>query len=467
MLIYQILLGLFGLGIVVFVHELGHFLAARWMGIGVDAFSIGWGKPILKKKIGDVEYRLGMFPLGGYCKMKGQSDHDPKSQALELDPNANQQENADPQEPAQSAGNGSFYAVHPLRRIVACAAGPVFNLLFAVLVFSVIWGIGLEVTRTDNRIILASEFDPYAVRVAEEAGLQSGDRILSIMGRRTDTFQDIRERIILNPGTTVSGEAERDGQIFQFYITPEMDRSTGAGRIGIVPWEDPVIGRVTPESPAEAASLQSGDRIIRVNGIDLPHTRAFSQIFVDRPEVLEIEFLRNGQILEDVIKPVYMETGIMDLGFSWQVMRYQTPRLSLPRALVTGATETWRTFTMSVRSLSLLFRGVDLTQAVSGPVRITYMVGDVAVSGFNEGFLAGLRALAGFLALISIALAIMNLLPLPVLDGGMILLFLFETVRGKAPPAKFVTVFQTIGIVIIAGLMFFALFGDILYFVQR
>jgi len=157
----------------------------------------------------------------------------------------------------------------------------------------------------------------------------------------------------------------------------------------------------------------------------------------------------------------------VNLGIAWQAVRYQNPSLSPPLALVRGVSETWHIFTTSVRSLSLLFRGVDLTSAVSGPVRITYMVGDVAVEGFAHSFFAGLSSLAHFLALISIALCIMNLLPLPILDGGMIVLFLIEGVRKKPPHPRFISAFQTVGVVLIAGLMVFALFGDILYLTGR
>jgi len=132
-----------------------------------------------------------------------------------------------------------------------------------------------------------------------------------------------------------------------------------------------------------------------------------------------------------------------------------------------GAQETWKTFVVSLRSLSLLFRGIDLTQAVSGPIRITYMVGDVATEGFGQSIGTGLSSMANFLALISIALCIMNLLPLPVLDGGMILLFIIETVKGHPLRPKTIYAFQTVGVVLIFGLMIFAVFGDILFLARR
>jgi regulator of sigma E protease len=449
---YRILLGFIGLGIVVFVHELGHFLMARLAGITVEAFSIGWGKPILKKKIGDVEYRLGLFPVGGYCKMKGDSEFE------EAYKNS---------EEGKSAEKGSFYAVSPFGRILACFGGPFFNFVFAVLVLSVIWGIGFEVNTLGNRVILASEINPGTLNPADEAGLQTGDRIVSIDGKKTETYNDIQEIIALNPGEELPLQIERNGRTLDLRVTPVMERSTGAGRIGVYFWTDPVVDRVAQGSPAEISGLQSGDRIVAVNGSSLPHTMALYQILEERPSVLNMEYVRDGSTLTAALLPIYTEEGAAELGMSWKAISYHTPRLSPPEALVKGTIESWKTFAISVKSLTFLFKGIDLTQAVSGPVRITYMLGDVATEGFNQSFGTGISSMASFLSLISIALCIMNLLPLPILDGGMILLFLIEGLRRKPLHPRFVSIFQTVGVVLIAGLMIFAVFGDIMYLSRR
>ena len=452
MLIYRILLGFLGLGIVVFVHELGHFIAARIMKIDVEAFSIGWGKAILKKKVGAVEYRLGLFPIGGYCKMRGDGDYE---DAYEK----NKQ--------GLPAETGTFFAANPFRRIVACAGGPLFNLFFAVLVLAVIWGGGFEVNTLSNRIILASDVVPGSLNPSDEAGLLTGDRIIEISGRRTETFHDIQEIIATNPGQELLLRVDREGELLNLSVRPLMDRSTGAGRIGVYFWTDPVIERIAEGSPAEIAGFKKGDRILNVNGNYLPHSMALLKILDERYQVLDIEYLRDGQNYFTTLIPIYNEEGPLGLGITWEAVRYQNPRLSPPLALAKGASEAWKTLSLMARSFALLFQGIDLTQAVSGPVRITYMVGDVAVEGFSESFVAGISSMAGFLALISIALCIMNLLPLPILDGGMILLYLVEGFRRKLAHPKFISVFQTVGVVLIAGLMAFALFGDILYLANR
>ena len=460
MLIVKVVLGLIGLGIVVFVHELGHFLAARRMGIEVEAFSIGWGKVLFRKKLNGVEYRLSLFPLGGYCKMKGENEF---------------QEAYDKNLQGVNAEPGSYFAAHPFRRIVTCVAGPLFNLLFAMLVLSVIWGIGFEVNTLGNRVILVSDIDSGktaataagSINPADEAGIKTGDRIISITGKQTETFHDIQEIIATHPGEVLPIQVERSGEILNLSVKPVMDKSTGAGLIGVYFWTDPLIDKVSTGSPAETAGLRGGDRILRINGTDLPNTMALVKILAEKPGVLNMDYQRNGQPFSATITPVYTESGTSDLGIAWKAVSYHTPRLSPPFALAKGASETWKTFTISLKSLSLLFKGVDLTKAVSGPIRITYMVGDAATEGFSQGFGTGISSMASFLALISVALCIMNLLPLPVLDGGMILLFLIEWLRRKPLHPRFISAFQTVGVVLIAGLMLFAVFGDILFLSKR
>jgi regulator of sigma E protease len=448
----KILLGLAGLGIVVFVHELGHFLAARLMGIDVEAFSIGWGKPVLKKTIRGVEYRLGMFPLGGYCKMRGENEF---QEAWE-----NRQKEVAPVK-------GTFFGAGPFRRIVVSFAGPLFNLIFAVLVLSVIWGFGFEVNTLSNRIILASEINPDQSFPADEAGLKTGDRITVINGKQTPYYHDIQENIAVNPEKSLSLTVDRGGETLNFAVRPSLDKSTGAGKIGVYFWTEPVIEALTEASPAAAAGLLPGDRLLRINGETVSHTMDLVKILENNPSTLSVDYQREGREQTATVLPVYSENRMGDLGIIYSSIRYRTPLLSPFAALAKGAAESWKTLVVSLRSLGLLFRGIDLTQAVSGPVRITYMVGDIAAQGFGQSFSTGIRSMADFLALISIALCIMNLLPLPVLDGGMIVLFIVEAVKRKPLHPRAISAFQTAGAVLIFGLMIFAVFGDILYLVRR
>jgi regulator of sigma E protease len=455
MLIAKIALGLVGLGIVVFVHELGHFLAARWMGIGVEAFSIGWGKPILKKKIGDVEYRLGMFPVGGYCKMKGENEF---KEAWE--------NNASGVEPAK----GTFLGASPWRRIIVSFSGPFFNLVFAALVMSFIWGIGFEMQTQGNKIVLASEINGEGSYPADQIGLKSGDRIIEIDGKEVNYYHEIMRNIAVNPGKPLPLTVDRQGETINFLVTPDLDKSTGAGRIGVYFWNDPVVDDVVPDSAAANAGLAPGDRIIRVNGEPVTTMVDISKVLSSsKPEtnstVAVIDYIRNG--VENSTRIIYSPEDEGGMGIIFPHVQYRTPHLSPPAALAKGVSESWNTLVISLKSLALLFKGIDLTKAVSGPIRITYMVGEVATEGFGRSFGTGLRSMGDFLALISVALCIMNLLPLPILDGGLIVLSVVEMIRRKPLHPKAINAFQTVGVVIIFSLMAFAIFGDIQYLARK
>jgi regulator of sigma E protease len=248
-------------------------------------------------------------------------------------------------------------------------------------------------------------------------------------------------------------------------ITPQLDKSSGAGKIGVYFWADPVVGSVLPDSPASLAGLRSGDRIVAVNGQDVPYTAAIYRILdgAERPGLLDMELERGGERAEARLE---LPSEGEPLGIAWQALTVHTPRYSFFEGIGRGFSETWDTVVVSVRSLALLFRGIDLTKAVSGPVRITVMAGEIATDGFGQGVGTGFRAIGNFLALISISLAIMNLLPLPVLDGGLIVLFIIEILRRGPLSPRFISAFQTVGVVLIGALMFFALFGDIVFLVK-
>jgi regulator of sigma E protease len=196
---------------------------------------------------------------------------------------------------------------------------------------------------------------------------------------------------------------------------------------------------------------------------------ALLRIFKDvQPENFSLIFERNGITQTAEFRNIVFVSGMPNLGIEFPSIRFKTPALSLPAALTTGSREAVKTFAISIKSLGLLFKkNIDLTQAVSGPARITYMVGDIAAGGFAKSAAAGFVSVLSFLALISIALCLMNLLPLPILDGGMIILYLVEMIKRGPIHPRVVSVFQTAGMVIIFGLMIFAAFSDFLFFTGR
>ncbi len=441
--------GIIGLGVIVFIHELGHFIAARRCGVVVESFSIGMGPILFHKTIKGTDYRISLIPLGGYCAMKGE-------QAFQNAVENNQK---------RIEGEvDEFYGVHPLKRAFIAFSGPFFNVLFAIVAMTVVAWVGYDYYTTENRIIIATDVYPDVESVAADAGMQTGDRIVAINGKDTPWFKDIYEEISLNADTPITMDIEREGAgIFQITVTPKLESSTGAGKIGVMAWIAPEVTEVQPGSTAEKAGLRDGDLITAVNGKPVATTVDVSLLLgTDRSFVLTVN--RNGSLLDIDLKPASPDDSF---GFYFKQEKLHTEKYGLFTGIGNGIAETGRLISLTFKSLALLFKGVDLTSAVSGPVRITKMLGDTAIEGFSAGFGIGVVSVMQFLALINISLFIMNLLPIPILDGGLVLFALIETIFHRQVPPKVLYLVQIFGILCIGALFVFALFGDIRYLIGR
>ena len=451
-MIVSIILGIIGLGIVILVHETGHFIAARSAGIEVQTFSIGWGPKLLSWKRDKTEYRISAFPIGGYCKMKGEHV---------LREAWKSEKDTIPKEP------GSFFSAPPWKRILVSVSGPGANLIFAVLVLSFIWLVGFNIQTFGNKIILLSDYPlngrTEEVYPADKAGLETGDRIVSVGGKDIRHYRDLQEAVSVAGGKTMSITFVRNGERITSKITPEMDPQTGIGRIGVYAWIKPVIGSVQENSPAAKAGLQPGDRIVRINGKEIEHTLQFSEILKNRPDELDIIYERTGTRNSVQLSPIYDEAGNPSMGISFAAEEFRSPRMGPIRALGEGFTETGETMALTVKSIGLLFRGIGVRESLVGPIRITYYVGEVASQGFQQGIASGLSGMFRFLSLLSVAIFFMNLLPIPALDGGMVILFIIEMIRGRGLKPKVIYRYQTIGITLILGLLIFATFNDVFF----
>ncbi len=452
-MLLNIVIGLIGLGIVIFVHEAGHLVAAKAVGIEVETFSIGWGRKLAGFRYKGTDYQISVFPFGGFCKMKGEALLQ-RAWAEGTDRIPHEQ--------------GAFFSAGPWQRILVAAAGPLVNLLFAVIVFSVIWGFGFSVMTFENRIILASEYQPTGIEhPAQIAGLQTGDRIVAIDGEPTGSFRDIQERVTRSAGRTLVLTVDRDGAEQHTSITPRLDPDTGAGLIGVFPWIEPVVHSVSSGSPAGIADIQAGDRIVAVDGEPIPHTMEFFRVFGGTGRRVSLSLRRDNQIITTELVPGSREDGSLYVGITFAAVEVPSPPLGPGAALQRGTAEAFSTLAMTVRGLGLLFRGVNLTQAVAGPIRLTYFVGEVATAGLTVGLVEGVRAFFNFLALVSIALFFMNLLPIPVLDGGQILLYTIEGISRRPLHPKLVYRYQMVGTAIVLALIAFAFFSDIVFLTGR
>lgn len=441
-----IIYGIIGLGLIVLIHETGHLIAARICGVKVEAFSVGMGPILLHKTIKNTDYRLSLIPLGGYCEMKGEKSF---SEAIE---NNLPEINGEPD---------SLYGVHPLKRALIAFMGPFFNIIFAFFAFVVISAIGYNYYSTPSKIILANEVYLDLPSAAANAGLKTGDTIIKIDEEPIINFADISSYVSLHPEEDLLFTVLRDNKELSFHVTPELDTSTGAGKIGVLNWVDPIVGDVTANSNAEKIGITPGSTITKIDNVDVYNTNDISTNLIGK-ETCFISWKNESGSFSNVL-----DLNTDDVGLRFNSNVYHTPTYGFFGSIKQGFIETIETIGLTFKSIGLLFKGVDFTSAVSGPIRITQMIGETAISGFSAGFSTGVVTVLNFLALISISLFIMNLLPIPVLDGGLILFALIETISRKKIHPKILYYVQFIGLAFIIILFCIAMFSDFNYLFNK
>lgn len=441
-----ILYGILGLGLIVLIHETGHLIAARICGVKVEAFSVGMGPILLHKTIKNTDYRLSLIPLGGYCEMKGEKAF---SEALE----SNAKE--------ITGEPDSLYGVHPLKRAFIAFMGPFFNVIFAFFAFIIISAIGYNYYSTPSKIILANEVYPDFSSPAAEAGLKTGDTIYQIDEEPIINFADISSYVSLHPDEELVFKVLRDDEDLTFVVKTELDTETGAGKIGVLNWVNPLVAEVIPDSSAANMGLSAGATITKVDGEPVFNTTDISLLITGKNSVV-MDWEKDSNIFSGTL-----DLNTEDVGIRFASDRYHTPTYGFFGSIKQGFLETIETIGLTFKSIGLLFKGVDFTSAVSGPIRITQMIGETAVSGFSASFSTGIVTVLNFLALISISLFIMNLLPIPILDGGLILFALIETISSRKIHPKILYYVQFIGLAFIAVLFCIALFSDFRYLFNR
>ena len=451
-----IILGLLGLSFVVVIHEFGHFLAARAVGVDVEVFSIGMGPRLAGFKRHGTDWRISAFPLGGFCRMKGEEAF---------------KEALDKKLTHIPAEKGTFYGVSPWRRMIILIAGPLANFILAVVLFIAVSLVGVTVQTAPNRIILASDVAAFSGAAADNpanaAGLKSGDVVVSIDGAPVLDYSDLQEAIGFNPGKKLNMTVKRGEETIALPITPRLDKSSGQGLIGIYAWIDPLVSQVDPQSAAGIAGIKPGDMIKAVNGIPVDNSIGLAAALAAKPEKATLTVQRSGSIIEEPLVLTYDESGQPNMGLGFVSVSHTEKASSFIDAVSKGAAETWSTLTLSVKGIGLLFSGVDVLKAVSGPARITYMVGSTAKESIKASGFGGIPTILSFLAFLSVSLFLMNLLPIPALDGGQLLLSIVEAAKRKPLHTKTIYRFQFVGTAMILALFFLAAFSDLLFFAGK
>ncbi len=435
------------IGVLITFHEFGHFWVARKVGVKVLRFSIGFGPPLWRyqKSPQDTEFVVAAMPLGGYVRMVDEREGEVAPEDLPY----------------------AFNRQSLAKRIAIVAAGPLFNLLLAVLLYWVV----LITGEVGLRPIVESA--PPGT-LAAQAGFQAGDEIIAVEGEPTPTWSQVLGRLTAEMMTDLkiqvevrTASGERAVRILEIPKELADDPAKLGQHLGLRPWEPPipaVIDRIEAGSPAEQAGLQPGDQIVAVNDEKIDDWRKFVTIVRGSPgRVLKLEINRNGEYLtlslipQTVTGPDGKEIGRIGAGVKvpeglYEKMRV-TYRLGPIEALTTAFGKTLEFSWLTLKMMGKMVIGEASVKNLSGPISIAQFAGQSAALGMNY-FLK-------FLAIVSISLGVLNLLPIPMLDGGHLLFYFLEGIRGRPLSDEAIAMAQQIGMTILLALMALAFFLDI------
>ena len=427
-----------GLAALIFVHELGHFLAARKVGVVVEKFALGFGPKIIGFTKGGTEYLIAAIPLGGYVKMKGEEVGEDEAHE-----------------------QGSFSAAPVGHRLAIAFAGPLFNILFAIGIYYFVYLIGVPA------------LSPVVGTVNEEspalaAGLQTGDRILKIGDEEVFYWEQLQQIVHESPGRSLNFKLDRNGNIIDVPIAPVANQITdlfgdkeSVGLIGITPLVRNIT-LVKEDTPAARAGIQVGDILLKVDETPIFGWQDLKTAAIDKPgEELKFYLLRNGTEIALKLTPEKkktknlqgkeMEIGMLGIGMSGEMTQEKYGFLG---ALKRAFEETGKLIFLIAVSIKKMIWGSIPADSIGGPILIFQIYGEQAEQGFNE--------LIRLTALLSINLGLLNLLPIPVLDGGHIFFFLIEILKGKPVSERNRERAQQVGLFMLISLMVFAFYNDIM-----
>ncbi len=432
------------LGVLVVIHELGHFLVARWCGVKVLRFSVGFGRIVWSRRLGDdrIEWAIGAIPLGGYVKMADEREGDVAPVDL---PRAFNR---------QSVG----------KRIAIVAAGPIANLLLAVLLFAGTYVAGIP----GQKALLA---EPPVGTAAAAAGVRDGDLVTAVDDQPVKSWQDLRWRLL-----RISGAADAALTIER----PDGSHATRVLSLASVTsadWEAnfmpllglkadfgaPVIDEAVAEKPAARAGLKPGDRIVAVDGNPVRSPADVAQATNAKPAApVVFRIARGGSEFDATVTTEAVEQGGRRVGIVGVRLKVDseiaarlaiTVRYGVLDALGAGVRKTWELSVFTLKMMGRILIGEASVKNISGPITLADYAGQSAQ--------AGTLVFVGYLALISISLGVLNLLPVPLLDGGHLLYYFAEIAKGSPVSDRAFEVGQRIGMAVLAVLMALALFNDL------
>ncbi len=416
------------LGVMILIHELGHFWAALSVGVRVETFSIGFGSRLFGFRRGDTDFRVSAIPLGGYVRMFGE-------------------------QPGEETANDprSFQAKARWQRVIVIAAGPLMNVILAIAIVTGLYmhGFLMEVESNDAVISSLAPNSPAA-----KAGLEPGDKIVELGGHKNPNWPDVLMQTALNANHATPVVVDRKGQRLTLIVTPEMDPKEG---IGIAGWRGGVqVGEVAKGSPAEAAGLRSGDSFIDVNGQPVSSAETVrDEVIRSAGKPVALKIMRTGEFHNLSVTPVANSDPKMPwhigIGFKLPV---QFVKLGIGPAFVESIRFNKQNALLIFELLrSLVERRVSPKSTLAGPIQIAQMSSEAAQEG-PFSFMS-------WMAIVSLNLAIFNLLPIPILDGGTLLLLLIEMLLQREVSLQVKETVFKLGFVFLMMIVVFVIYNDI------
>jgi len=419
------------LGFMIFIHELGHFLAAKLFGVRVLVFSLGFGKRLLHWTRGGTDYRISALPFGGYVKMAGE------------DPSA-----------ARQGDPGEFLAKPRWQRFVVVVMGPTMNILLAVVLLNCLYRFHFQKPAYEEEP--ARVGDVEADSPAGKIGVMAGDLVVRFGKRQNPTWEDLEMKTLTAVGEALPLEVERDGQTLHLTLTPRAEGPDRVGYAGLYPYAPGVIDKVEPGLPASQAGLRVGDEIDGVDGRKVLYfPRVAFLIQSGKGKAVELSIRREGREFRTTLTPVLTEVmgeKRWRIGVSFHndmIVR----KLSWGDALTRSLQDNGRNCQATFDVLGKILTRHMSARSLAGPIGIAQLTG--------EAYRAGGSELVMLIAFISLQLGIFNLLPIPVLDGGAILLLLIETLIRHDLSAEVRERFVQAGIVFLLLLAVFVMYNDI------
>ncbi len=440
------------LGILIFFHELGHFLLAKVNDVEVEEFSIGFGPRLVSFKPHKTRYSLKCLPFGGSCLMKGMFGDDEEDE--ENDDIDDEDRESITEISSYQSKKGSFQNASLGQRAVILAAGPVFNFILAFVAAIVI----MSTVGYDPSVVTSVEEGSEA----QEAGLCVGDKITEFNGHQIVIGRDVSAVMTYDEpkvGETVYLTVERNGEEKKIAFTPATKEKYRLGISYTLSNETAEITAVTAGSAFAEAGVEVGDTIVAINGTTIKTSQDLYDYIQEHPlsdETLEVTYHHAGRDLTASIKPIM--TQYMEIGFDYNLARIQTSSLGVIKY---SAYEVYYWIRSTISSLKMFFTGALTINDLSGPVGIVNMVGETYEASKSEGAFMTLANLLNLIILLSANLGVMNLLPIPAVDGGRLLFVVIEAVRGKPMRRGVETAVQLIAVTLLLLLMLYVLYHDI------